>query len=185
VVSDVLSRLHEILESLPSDAKATEFAVRSHAAAAALYSEGLANLIHHHWSSAPSFVAVDSVEVAATQSASLVVARYRSGHVRTATLIESDRHSTLLNLGPGSLDVLVYRTVDTEKYGAHSQRQLLGPIFRTIGVGEVLAALAGQEIIDVIPTEETVVAWILSRRIRGVIWEYDRQTRASIGRRLS
>ncbi len=95
--------------------------------------------------------------------------------------MEAGRHTTLVNLGPGSLDVLVYRTVDTEKSDPGLGRQLLSPIFRTLAPGEVVAALAGQEIIDIIPTEETVVAWILSRPTHRVRWEYDRQTGASIG----
>jgi hypothetical protein len=180
-VTDVLSRLHEILGSLPTDGDPTVFAVRSHAAAAALYSEGLATQLRSDWNPDPFFVATDSIEAARTSAASLVLARYRVGHARSATLVEADRHTTLLNLGPGSLDVLVYRTVDAERGDPHLGRQLLSPVFRTLAPGEVVAALAGQEIIDIIPTGETVVAWILSRPTRRGRWEYDRQTGASIG----
>ncbi len=180
-MADVLSRLHEILGSLPTDGDPTVFAVRSHAAAAALYSEGLATQLRSDWNPDLFFGATDSIEAARTSGASLVLARYRVGHARAATLVEADRHTTLLNLGPGSLDVLVYRTVDTEKGDRRFGRQLLSPIFRTLAPGEVVAALAGQEIIDIIPTEETVGAWILSRPIHSVRWEYDRQTGASIG----
>lgn len=178
---DVLSRLHEILESLPADGDPTVFAVRSHTAAAALFSEGLATRLRADWNPEPFFVATESIEAARTSAASLVLARYRVGHARAATLVEAGRHTTLVNLGPGSLDVLVYRTVDTEKSDPGLGRQLLSPIFRTLAPGEVVAALAGQEIIDIIPTEETVVAWILSRPTHRVRWEYDRQTGASIG----
>lgn len=167
-LENVHTRLAEILETFPDDCSPTVFAVRSHSVAATLFHEGLADHMLPCWNT-------DSVEIARASSASVVLARYRAGHARPPRLVESDRHTTLLNLGPGSLDVLIYRTVQVES-GTGSRRQLLGPIFRTLTQGEVLAAIAGQEIIDVIPAEETVVAWILSKPTHGALWEYDRQT---------
>ena len=179
--------IEQVLDRLACTSDGAQFALRSTELAAELYEN---HLVHAFLAREAALdderqglgcvVARDSLRVAETKRGSLILSIQRPT-VRPASVVEADRHTTLLNLGPHEMIVERFSILGEGRNDLFpSDRRLAPPLRLCLRPGESIVALAGEDILEIVPprSSETIslAAWILSPQTQRFLWEYDRQS---------